>query len=37
MARTELKPDEVAIGNRIRLKAEVIDPEFSYVWAERAA
>ena len=29
VARTELAPDAVAIGQRIRLKAEVIDPEFS--------
>jgi uncharacterized OB-fold protein len=37
VARTDLKPGEVAIGNPIRLKAEVIDPEFSYIWAEPAA
>lgn len=34
VARTEMKPDEIAIDNPILLKAEIIDPEFSYVWAE---
>lgn len=37
VARTDMKPDQVAIGNPIRLKAEIIDPEFSYVWAEPVA
>lgn len=37
IARTEMTPEAVAIGNPIRLKAEVIDPEFSYVWAEADA
>ena len=36
VARTDMAPDMVAIGNRIRLKAEIIDPEFTYVWAEQA-
>jgi len=37
VARTDMAPDAVAIGNPIRLKAEVIDPEFSYIWAEADA
>ena len=37
VARTDMKPEEVAIGMAIRLTAEVIDPEFSYVWAEAEA
>jgi uncharacterized protein len=37
VARTEMKPKEVSIGQPITLRAEVIDPEFSYVWAEKAA
>ncbi len=36
VARTDLTPDQVAIGYAIRLTAEVIDSEFSYVWAEAA-
>lgn len=36
VARTDMKRDEIAIGNPIRLKAEIIDSEFSYVWAEPA-
>ncbi len=36
VARTDMKRDEIAIGNSIRLKAEIIDSEFSYVWAEPA-
>lgn len=36
LARTQIKPDDVRIGLPIRLRAEVIDPEFSYVWAEPA-
>lgn len=34
VARTEMTPDQVAIGDAIRLTAEVIDAEFSFVWAE---
>jgi uncharacterized OB-fold protein len=34
VARTEMKPDEVRIGNAIRVKAEIIDSEFTYLWAE---
>ncbi len=34
VARTDLTPDAVKIGDRIRLRAEVIDADFSYVWAE---
>jgi len=37
VARTDLTPEEVEIGQKIRLRVEVIDPEFSYVWAEAAA
>jgi uncharacterized OB-fold protein len=37
VARTDMKPDEVAIGTAIRVRAEVIDPEFSFIWAEPAA
>jgi hypothetical protein len=36
VARTEIKPEDVAIGNPILLRAEIIDLEFSYVWAEPA-
>ena len=34
VARTSLPRDQIAIGRPIRLRAEIIDPEFSYVWAE---
>jgi uncharacterized OB-fold protein len=34
IARTDLKADDMQIGRAIRLRTEVIDPEFSYVWAE---
>lgn len=34
LARTSLKPEAVRIGIPIRLRAEVIDREFSYIWAE---
>ncbi|MBA2935274.1 OB-fold domain-containing protein [Sphingomonas sp. CGMCC 1.13654] len=37
VARTDLKPGDVSIGQPILLRAEVVDPEFSYVWAEKAA
>ena len=34
IARTDMTPEQVQIGQDIQLKVEVIDPEFSYVWAE---
>lgn len=37
VARTDMTPDAVRIGTPIRLRTEVIDAEFSYVWAEPAA
>ncbi|MDP3676624.1 MAG: OB-fold domain-containing protein [Novosphingobium sp.] len=36
VTRTEMSPADVSIGIPIRVKAEVVDPEFSYVWAEPA-
>ena len=37
IARTSsITPDAVAIGMPLTLKVEVISPEFSYVWANRA-
>jgi uncharacterized OB-fold protein len=34
VARTEMPISDVKIGKPIRLRVEVMDPEFSYVWAE---
>jgi uncharacterized protein len=36
IARTDMAPRSVRIGLPIRLKVEVMDAEFSYVWAEPA-
>jgi hypothetical protein len=36
IARTELTAADMQIGRAIRLHTDVIDPEFSYVWAEAA-
>jgi uncharacterized protein len=37
IARTSsIAPDEIAIGMHIALSVEVISPEFSFVWANRA-
>jgi uncharacterized protein len=36
IARTDMAPDSVRISQPIRLKVEVMDAEFSYVWAEPA-
>lgn len=36
LARTSMKRDEIAIGKEIALGVEVIDDEFSYVWATPA-
>jgi uncharacterized OB-fold protein len=37
IARTALTADDMQIGRAIRLRTEVLDAEFSYVWAEAAA
>ena len=37
VARTDIKPEDVAIGQPITVRAEVMDSEFSFVWAEPAA
>lgn len=37
VARTDIKPEDVAIGQPILIRAEVMDSEFSFVWAEPAA
>jgi uncharacterized OB-fold protein len=37
VARTDIKPADVKIGQPIRLKVEVMDSEFSFVWADPAA
>ena len=34
LARTTMSREEVRIGKPIRLRTEVVDPEFSYIWAE---
>lgn len=36
LARTDMAPDAVQIGDAIELRAEVMGPEFSYVWADPA-
>ena len=36
VARTDMSPERVEIGRPIQLKVEVMDPEFSYIWAEAA-
>ncbi len=36
IARTELKANDMQIDRAILLRTEVIDPEFSYVWADAA-
>jgi len=36
LARTNLPREAIRIGEKIRLRVEVIDSEFSYVWAEAA-
>jgi uncharacterized OB-fold protein len=37
VARTDMAPDAARIGTPIWLRTEVIDAEFSYVWAEPVA
>lgn len=37
VARTDIKHNDVAIGQPITVRAEVMDSEFSFVWAEPAA
>jgi uncharacterized OB-fold protein len=34
VARTDLPNDAIEIGKPIRLRVEVMDPEFSFIWAE---
>jgi uncharacterized OB-fold protein len=35
LARTELTADQITLDLPVALRVEVIDPEFSYVWADR--
>lgn len=34
VARTDIPRDKIAIGAPIRLRVEVMDEEFSYIWAD---